>query len=167
MQPSALEVKISEIIAPSLEGMGYEIVRVQMQEGKRKTLQIMLDRADGVDISIDDCERASRQISALMDVEDPIEGNYNLEVSSPGIDRPLTRAKDFERFAGLEAKVTLSMPLDGRKRFSGELKGLKEDKIALTLSDTGEDVLLPLDQVASAKLVMNDALLAANNNKKL
>lgn len=168
MQPTALELKISDIISPSLESMGYEIVRVQMQEGKRKTLQIMLDRADGKDISIDDCEKASRQISALMDVEDPIEGNYNLEISSPGIDRPLTRKKDFERFAGYEVKITLSFPHEGRKRFSGELHGLDGENVVLTLSDSKEkeQVKLPLDQIASAKLVLTDALLAANSNKK-
>lgn len=165
MQTSALEEKISAIIAPSLEEMGYEIVRVQMQEGHRKILQIMLDRADDTEISIDDCERASRQISALMDVEDPIEGNYNLEVSSPGIDRPLTRKKDFERYKGFDAKIALLMPQNGRKRFSGALGEVKEETVMITLSENGEEVELPFDQISTAKLVMNDALLAANSNK--
>ena len=165
MQTSALEEKISAIIAPSLEEMGYEIVRVQMQEGHRKILQIMLDRADDTEISIDDCERASRQISALMDVEDPIAGNYNLEVSSPGIDRPLTRKKDFERYKGFDAKIALLMPQNGRKRFSGALGEVKEETVMITLSENGEEVELPFDQISTAKLVMNDALLAANSNK--
>ncbi len=166
MQPSALEEKIIAIIEPSLDGMGYEVVRVQMQEGHRKTLQIMLDRTDGENISIDDCERASRQISAVMDVEDPIEGEYNLEVSSPGVDRPLTREKDFVNYVGFEAKIALIMPLDGRKRFSGVLGGVKEDAVLMTVSDTGEEVALPFSQIATAKLVMTDALIAANTNQK-
>ncbi len=167
MQVTALESKIIEIIAPSLEGMGYEIVRVQMQEGGRKTLQVMLEKAGGEDVSIDDCERASRQISALMDVEDPIEGNYNLEVSSPGVDRPLTREKDFERFVGYEVKISLATPLEGRKRFSGELCGVKDGGVLMLPLDVVEQVVLPFEQITSAKLIMNDALLAAEKQREI
>jgi ribosome maturation factor RimP len=142
--------------------MGYEIVRIQMQEGHRKTLQVMLDRVDGKNISVNDCEQASRQISAVMDVDDPIEGAYNLEVSSPGIDRPLTREKDFERFSGYDAKIALIMPQDGRKRFSGVLKGVDQNNVIMKCYDMEEDVALPMEQIATAKLILTDALFAAH-----
>ena len=101
----ALSQEIERIITPTVEGMGYELVRLTVSGGHRKTLQVMAERKDGLNMSLDDCTQLSRAISAVMDVEDPIEGAYSLEVSSPGIDRPLTRPKDYDRFAGFEAKL--------------------------------------------------------------
>ncbi len=118
----------------------------------------MAERADG-SMSIDDCAALSHAISPVLDIADPIASEYTLEVSSPGIDRPLTRAKDFERWAGHEAKVELDRLLDGRKRFKGVLKGIEGDTIALELSDTHETVLLPFQDIGEAKLVLTDELL--------
>src|SRR6516165_9454833 len=112
-----LSGRIERLLAPSLEAMGYEIVRVQLSGGRSPTVQVMVDRQDGRPTTIDDCTSISRTASALLDVEDPLEGSYTLEVSSPGIDRPLVRPKDFERFAGFEVKAETSAPLDGRRRF--------------------------------------------------
>lgn len=155
--PSRLEA----LITPSLEAMGYELVRVQMQGNQRPTLQVMADRVDGAAMSIDDCTEISRALSALLDVEDPIAGAYTLEVSSPGLDRPLTRPKDFVRWAGHEVKLETAQPVDGRKRFRGRLDGLDaEGRVVLTL-DEGGAVALPLAEVRGAKLVLTDDLIRA------
>lgn len=152
--------RLEALITPSLEAMGYELVRVQMQGNQRPTLQVMADRVDGVAVSIEDCTEISRAISALLDVEDPIAGAYTLEVSSPGLDRPLTRPKDFIRWAGHEVKMETAQPVDGRKRFRGRLDGLDaEGRVCLTL-DTGA-VALPLAEVRGAKLVLTDELIRA------
>lgn len=152
-------LRIEQIIAPSVDAMGYEIVRVQLSGKQRPTLQIMAERTDGGPMTVEDCADISRAVSALLDVEDPFPGAYTLEVSSPGIDRPLTRLKDFDRFAGFEAKAETRVPLDGRKRFRGVLKGVENGRVRL---DTPEGpVELPYDQIARAKLVLTDALLAA------
>jgi ribosome maturation factor RimP len=140
--------------------MGYEIVRVRLSGKERPTLQIMADRADDAPISVDDCEAISRSVSAILDVEDPIKAAYVLEVSSPGIDRPLTRAKDWVRWAGHLARVELAAPLDGRKRFSGTVLGLEGGAGKLKLDD-GAEVALPLDAVRTARLVLTDALIEA------
>ena len=154
--------RIVTIIEPSLAAMGFEVVRVLLRSGESLALQIMIDRADGDEITIDDCAAASRAVSALLDVEDPITDAYELEVSSPGIDRPLTRPKDFERFAGLEARIELRQAVDGRKRFRGRLLGLAGDAIRLTGEDAPDiEFTLPLAGIARAKLVLNDELLAA------
>src|SRR5258708_25130091 len=116
--------KVEDLLAPVLEALGYGIVRVQLHSGRRATLQIMAERRDGAAMSVDDCAQISRAASALLDVEDPITGAYDLEVSSPGIDRPLTRLQDFERFAGFEAKLETDRLLDGRRRFRGRILGV-------------------------------------------
>ena len=125
-----------------------------------RTLQVMADRLDGNLISIDDCEAISQALSAIFDVEEPITGAYDLEVSSAGIDRPLTRAKDFVRYAGFDAKIELKLAIDGRKRFKGIVKGLGEGGNAVVSVD-GVDVQLPLDNIAQAKLVLTNNLMAA------
>ncbi len=152
--------KIEAIIAPSLEAMGYRIVRVAMTGGARPTLQIMAERLDEAAMTVDDCADISRTVSALLDVADPIDTAYHLEVSSPGIDRPLVRREDFTRFAGFEAKIELSAPLDGRKRFRGRLLGVEGEAVRLLVD--GAPTALPLAAVARAKLVLTDDLLAAN-----
>jgi len=151
--------KICTMLAPSLEAMGYDIVRVQLSGNKRWTLQIMAERRDGDGMSVDDCETISHAVSALLDVEDPIEGAYNLEVSSPGIDRPLTRPQDFNRFAGFEAKVETDRLVEGRKRFRGRLIGIDEDD-SVRIKDGEAEFAIPLAAIARAKLVLTDELLA-------
>ncbi|ARJ64872.1 ribosome maturation factor RimP [Magnetospirillum sp. ME-1] len=156
-----LQSRLEALIAPSLDAMGYELVRVQLQGKQRLTLQIMADRKDGVMMAVDDCADISRSVSALLDVEDPISAAYTLEVSSPGIDRPLTRAKDFVAWAGFEAKMESCQPIDGRKRFRGKLLGLDETGAFVRLAvETGE-VTIPLADVRGAKLVLTDELIAA------
>lgn len=153
--------KIEAMIAPSLEAMGYRVVRVAVTGGRRPTLQIMAERADEQAMRVEDCTEISRMVSALLDVADPIAGAYLLEVSSPGIDRPLVRPEDFTRFAGFEAKVELNAPVDGRKRFRGRLLGVEGDQLRLLVD--ASPVALPITAVARAKLVLTDELLAHTN----
>jgi ribosome maturation factor RimP len=152
--------KIEAMIAPSLDAMGYRVVRVAVTGGRRATLQIMAERRDDQAMTVEDCAEISRTVSALLDVADPIAGAYTLEVSSPGIDRPLVRREDFARFAGFEAKIELTQPHDGRRRFRGKLLGVEGDAVRLLVDDA--PVALPLAAVARAKLVLTDALLAAS-----
>lgn len=151
---------IAPIIEPSLEAMGYRLVRVAFLGARRATLQIMAERIDDAPMTVDDCTDISRSVSALLDVADPIADAYMLEVSSPGIDRPLTRPEDYDRFAGFEAKVELGQPLDGRKRFKGRILGRAEAHVRM-IAENGE-VLLPLADIAKAKLVITDELLKAH-----
>lgn len=151
--------RIEQIIAPSVEAMGYEIVRVQMSGGLRAVLQVMAERTDGGPMTVEDCADISHAVSALLDVADPISGPYTLEVSSPGIDRPLTRPKDYERYAGFEAKLETRTPVDGRKRYKGRLRGL-EDGAVLIDTEQGS-ARLPLEQIQRAKLVLTDELIRA------
>ena len=157
---TGLDATLAALLAPSLAGMGYELVRVAVVGRDRPTVQIMADRADGTQISIADCEAISRAISAVLDVQDPIPGTWTLEVSSAGIDRPLTRIKDWNRFAGHQARCELDVPIDGRKRFSGIVLGADATAARLRLED-GTDIALPLQHVRRAKLVLTDALIAA------
>ncbi len=152
-------------IAPTLEAMGFEVVRVALTSGARKTLQVMADRRDGSLISIDECSEISQALSAIFDVEEPIKGAYDLEVSSAGIDRPLTRPKDFVTYAGFEAKVETKAPLAGRRRFRGLLKGVNAGGDALIDVD-GADVAVPMDAIGNAKLVLTDDLIAAAAGRK-
>ncbi|HYD32815.1 MAG TPA: ribosome maturation factor RimP [Azospirillaceae bacterium] len=151
--------RIEQIITPPIEAMGYEIVRVQVSGGQRPILQVMAERADGAPMTVEDCADVSRALSALLDVEDPIPSAYTLEVSSPGIDRPLTRLKDFERWAGFEARVETRLPIDGRKRFRGILKGVTDDRIQMDLPEG--PAAIPFDALQRAKLVLTDALIKA------
>jgi ribosome maturation factor RimP len=157
--PLTLEAKLAAIVAPRLEHMGFELVRVAVIGRDRPTVQVMADRADGGLISIAECEQISRYLSTVFDVEDLIPGAWNLEVSSAGIDRPLTRPKDWNRFSGHFARVEMTVPVDGRKRFSGVVLGA-DDKSGKLRLDEGTDVVLPLDGIRRAKLVLTDALIA-------
>lgn len=154
-----LTERIAQIVAPSIEALGYEIVRVQLTGGRAPTLQIMCDRIDGEAMQVDDCADISRSVSALLDVEDPIGHEYTLEVSSPGIDRPLVRRKDFERFAGHVVRIETQFAIDGRRRFKGRLLGLEGDDVRVA-TDEGE-AALPFDAIAKAKLELTDELLSA------
>ena len=150
---------MTAIVAPRLETMGFELVRVAVLGRERPTVQIMADRAGGGLISVEDCEQISHYFSTVFDVEDPIPGAWNLEVSSAGIDRPLTRAKDWNRFAGHQARAETLFPIDGRKRFSGIALGADDTTARLRLDD-GTEVALPLRDIRRAKLVLTDALIA-------
>ncbi len=143
---------------PTAEAMGYRVVRVRIIGGAPQTLQIMAERFDGT-MTVDDCAELSHAVSALLDVEDPISGEYMLEMSSPGIDRPLVREDDFDRFAGYETKIEMIDMIDGRKRFRGLLKGSDGSDVLLDMD--GQIARLPFNQIAEAKLVMTDALMEA------
>ena len=157
--PLTLEAKLTAIVAPRLETMGFELVRVAVLGRERPTVQVMADRADGSLITVEDCEQISHYLSTVFDVEDPIPGAWSLEVSSAGIDRPLTRAKDWSRFAGHLARVEMTFPVDGRKRFSGIVLGADEKSAKLRLDD-GTEAELALRDIRRAKLVLTDALIA-------
>ncbi len=150
--------RIEDIVAPTIVGMGYELVRVSMSRGGG-TLQIMIEPADGRPMDVEDCATLSRALSAVLDVEDPIATNYTLEVSSPGIDRPLTRPKDYARWAGHLARFETALPVDGRRRFKGVVLGLENDIVRLKLDD-GTETRLALSAITRAKLEITDALLA-------
>jgi ribosome maturation factor RimP len=151
---------IEAAIAPSVEAAGYRLVRVTFTgAGYRATLQVMVERADERPMTVDDCATLSHTISALLDVADPIGASYMLEVSSPGLDRPLVRREDFARYAGYEAKLEVKQPIEGRKRFRGRLKGIDGDDV--TLVAEGAVWRLPFAEVTRAKLVLTDELIAA------
>jgi ribosome maturation factor RimP len=151
---------IARLVEPTLKAMGYELVRVQFSGAShRPTLQIMAERQDRRPMAVEDCTEISRMISALLDVEDPVPGAYELEVSSPGIDRPLLRPSDFERFAGFEARLELRQPIEGRRRFRGRLAGLAEGCVRLV--EPAGEYSLPIEEISKAKLVLTDELIAA------
>ena len=151
---------IAQMIEPSLAAMGYRLVRVVVTSGRRATLQIMAERSDEVPMTVDDCALISRSVSALLDVADPIAGAYTLGVSSPGIDRPLVRPEDYDRFRGFEARIELAQAIGGRKRFRGRLLGTAGGEVRLA-AESGE-TRLPLAAVARARLVITDDLIAAS-----
>lgn len=151
--------RIAQMIEPSLEAMGYRLVRAVITSGRRATLQVMAERLDDRPMAVDDCAQISHSVSALLDVADPIAGAYMLEISSPGIDRPLVRTEDYDRFSGFEAKIELARPIDGRKRFRGRLLGTSGDSVRL--ASGAVEMELPLAAVVRAKLVLTDDLIAA------
>lgn len=152
---------LEDRVAPTLEAMGFEVVRIALTGSSgRKTLQVMADRKDGSQISVDDCAQISHTLSAIFDVEDPVSGAYDLEVSSAGIDRPLTRAKDFIAYAGFEAKVETKLPIAGRRRFRGAIAGMAGEMVILTVD--GANLEIPFAAIGAAKLVMTDELIEAS-----
>lgn len=152
---------LERLIEPEVRNLGYELVRVMMIGGASDpTLQVMAERSDTRQLDIADCERISRRLSELLDLADPIEGSYRLEVSSPGIDRPLTRLADYADWAGFEARITLGQSLEGRKHFTGTLEGLNGQNISVHAKD-GQDYLLPFSAISSAKLLLTDKLINA------
>jgi len=162
IKETGLEQRIAAIIEPVANDLGYALVRVKITQENGTTLQIMAEDAEGR-FAITDCERLSKDLSPVLDVEDPIEREYHLEVSSPGIDRPLVRARDFERFIGHEAKVELADMIEGRKRFRGEIVAADDETFTISLPDavagTDPNHKLPLAMLAEAKLMMTDKLL--------
>lgn len=157
---TAIDRRLAEIVQPTIEGLGFELIRIRLQGGKTSTLQVMADRPDG-GIIVDDCAKISTALGAALDVEDPIDGNYHLEVSSPGIDRPLTRLKDFDIWDGYEAKIETSEMIDGRKRFKGVLRGTEANEVLIEIEEQGETVTIGLqfDWLSDAKLVLTDELI--------
>ena len=154
---ASMDRRLARIVGPTIEGMGFELVRLRFMGGRKPMLQIMADTPDG-GIEVDDCARISRAVGAVLDVEDPIEGEYSLEVGSPGIDRPLTRLKDFERWAGFEAKITTIELISGRKNFRGTLQGVEDGEVLIEI-DEGT-IGLAFDMLSEAKLVLTDDLIA-------
>jgi ribosome maturation factor RimP len=152
-----LEARVAHIVEPVIEGLGFRLVRVKISAMNGTTVQIMAERPDGT-MTVGDCEKLSRDLSPTLDVEDPLDRAYNLEVSSPGIDRPLVRRSDFVRWAGQTAKIELERPLDGRKRFRGTLAGVDGDRACLEMED-GAKAWLPLADIGDARLVLTDELI--------
>ncbi len=150
--------RVEAIISPALIDMGFDLVRVHISGAQQRTVQIMAERRESDEMTVEDCAAISRAVSAILDVEDPIKGSYTLEVSSPGLDRPLTRPKDFQRFAGLEARVELNQPMDGQRRFRGRIGGLSDGIVHLDVK--GRNIDIPFDEIDRAKLILNDELLA-------
>jgi ribosome maturation factor RimP len=155
---ASLAERVESRIKPTIESMGYDIVRVEITGKEPLVLQIMVERQDEKQLDVEDCASVSRAISALMDVDDPIDDAYTLEVSSPGLDRPLVRPQDFDRFAGYEAKVEAERLIDGRKNFKGRLIGLEENVVKISVDDTVMEV--PIVDIKRAKLLLTDELIA-------
>lgn len=158
---TAIDRRLADIVGPVIEGLGFELVRIRLMGGATRTLQIMADRPDG-GIGVDECGDISTAVSAVLDVEDPIEENYVLEVSSPGIDRPLTRLKDFETWKGWEARIETTELIDGRRRFKGGLMGVEGDEVLIEIEEGGQDLTIGLrfDWLSDAKLILTDELIA-------
>lgn len=157
-----LPARVAAIAEPLIEGLGYRLVRVKVSASEGCTVQIMAEQPDG-SMTVEDCETISRALSPLLDEANLIEAAYRLEISSPGIDRPLVRKSDFERFAGHVVRIEMEIPVNGRKRFRGELAGVEEDAARLKRDDAAEgeeaEVLLPIEEMSEAKLVLTDELV--------
>ena len=157
---TAIDKRLAGIVGPVIEDLGFELVRIRLMGGETKTLQIMAERPEG-GIEVDQCAAISNAVSAVLDVEDPILDAYNLEVSSPGIDRPLTRLKDFDTFEGYDAKLETSELIDGQRRFRGILAGVEGDDVLINIQQGGDEVTvgLNIEWLTDAKLVMTDELI--------
>jgi ribosome maturation factor RimP len=156
---TAEDVRLLELLDPVAEAVGYQIVRLRLMGGDhRRTLQIMAERADGT-MLVEDCTALSRAVSDVLDAADPISGEYALEVSSPGVDRPLTRLADFATYAGYEARIELDRLAENRKRFKGVLAGVEDGDVAIDLEGEDETTLVPFAWISDAKLVINDQLM--------
>jgi ribosome maturation factor RimP len=158
---TATDRRLAEIVTPVIEGLGFELVRIRLMGGKTRTLQIMADRPDG-GIIVEDCATISTAVSAVLDVEDPVEDQYILEVSSPGIDRPLTRLKDFDMWEGYEARIETTELIEGRRRFKGMLAGTEGEEVLIELEEGAETLTIGLkfDWLSDAKLILTDDLIA-------
>jgi ribosome maturation factor RimP len=158
---TAEDLRLLEMLDPVAEAAGYEIVRVRLMGGERnvRRLQIMAERPEDGDMNVEDCAKLSRAVSEVLDAADPISGEYTLEVSSPGVDRPLTRLKDFETYEGYEIKLELDRLAEGRKRFRGQLAGIEDGQVAIDLEGEEETALVPFAWIVEAKLVLTDDLM--------
>lgn len=161
-----LHSQLTELVSGTLEAMGLELVQLNILDGRKgKTLQLLVDNPSTGRITVDECASASRQISAILDVEDVIQHSFTLEVSSPGIDRPLVKHADYEKYLGFDAKIETRLPVGSRRRFKGPLIALGESTVDIRVD--GEVFTLPLDQIASARLILNDTLIKAHQNGRL
>lgn len=162
IKEQGIAARVAVLIEPAIENAGYRLVRVKLSSQNGTTLQIMAERPDGT-MTVEDCEAVSRAVSPVLDVEDPIERAYNLEISSPGIDRPLVRISDFERWAGHEAKIEMAIAIDGRKRYRGIITGVEDGLALIRLIDVKEGLSdrasLPISDMGEAHLVLTDALI--------
>lgn len=163
---SALETKIEDIITPSLAGLGFSVVRVKLLDGSKKRLQILAERADESGISIDDCTDISRVVSSLMDVENPITGAYELEVSSPGVERPLVKFADYEKYSGRKAKFNLFAPLEGKRKFTARIKNAVGGNINAELLDEKKELVIEFENIASSHLIFDEEEFKKKLNKK-
>ncbi|HSJ42577.1 MAG TPA: ribosome maturation factor RimP [Xanthobacteraceae bacterium] len=158
-----LPARVATIVEPVIEQLGYRLVRVRISSAEGCTVQVMAERPDGT-MSVEDCEAVSRALSPVLDVADPIERAYRLEISSPGIDRPLVRKSDFERYTGHVAKIETSMPIQGRKRFRGVLAGTEGETARIRRNDAAEgeetEIMIPIEEMSEAKLVLTDELVS-------
>lgn len=158
MSGNDLAARVESMISPAVTDMGFDIVRVQLSGDRRRTLQIMAEPTDGREMTVDDCADISRAVSAILDVEDPIADAYSLEVSSPGLDRPLVKLADFDRFAGFEAKIELTALMDGRRRFKCRVKGTEGNEVLVDVD--GESLRIDYGNIAKAKLIVTDEMIA-------
>jgi ribosome maturation factor RimP len=162
VRETGVAARVAAVVEPVIEGIGFRLVRVKVSAQNGTTIQIMAERPDG-QMSVSDCETVSRAVSPVLDLEEPVSEAYNLEISSPGIDRPLVRRSDFERWADHEAKVELEPPLDGRKRFRGIVRGVEGESVLIEMPDAKDPearmARVPLDSVADARLVLTDDLI--------
>jgi ribosome maturation factor RimP len=159
-----LEQRNEEIIEPAALDLGFEVVRVQLSGDHNPRLQIMAEPIEGDIMTVDHCAKISRAVSAILDVDDPIDGAYTLEVSSPGLDRPLVKLRDFARFAGFDARIETTVSVDGRKRFRGRLAGVDGETIMISVD--GDDMAIDFADVRRAKLLVTDEMLAAQEDKE-
>ena len=152
-----IETRIGDILSHTLKLMGYDLVRVQISGSQQKTMQIMVERRDRAGMTVDDCADISREVSVILDVESPLKDAYDLEVSSPGIDRPLVRPVDFERYAGFDAKIEMEAAIDGRKKFKGQLLGIEQGLVKIRFNEETHE--LPVSDIRRAKLLLTEELL--------
>ena len=166
MKNTPITQRVDNAIRPAIEALGFDLVRIRLQGGKdRQILQIMAEPKGGVrEMTVEDCAQVSRHISAILDVEDPITTAYNLEVSSPGIDRPLNKAEEFSRYIGHEVQIEMEWPVDGRKRFRGQILEVKGGDVRLKLDEVNE-ATLGIDGMQSAKLALTDALIKEHQKR--
>ncbi len=158
MSEDLLAERVEQLLTPTIESMGFEVVRVMLSGGNNAVLQVMAEPADGGEMTVDHCADISRAVSAVLDVEDPIPGAYSLEVSSPGLDRPLVRLRDFDRFAGFDAKIEMKSLIDGRRKFRGRVEGTDGSDVLIEMD--GEQIRLEHAAIAKAKLIITDEMLA-------
>lgn len=158
MSADLLAERVEQILTPTIESMGFDVVRVMLSGGNNAVLQIMAEPADGSEMTVDHCADISRAVSAVLDVEDPIPGAYSLEVSSPGLDRPLVRLRDYDRFAGFDAKIEMKSLIDGRRKFRGRVDGTDGPDVLIEMD--GEQIRLEHAAIAKAKLIITDEMLA-------
>ena len=152
---------IEDLIAPTLRDRGYGLVRVQLAGSRRQTLQVMAERLDGAAMTVNDCTDISRALSAVLDVEDPIGGSYDLEISSPGIDRPLVKLEDFGHYIGFQAQVRTKITLDGQRKFCGRLVGVSATNVSIDIDDGDRVVQIPFVEIGDAKVVLTEDLFVA------